>query len=479
MVDYSVTAEALSGLERELNRFKFRGIRVGSLITSHIIIDFLYRRFDPDKHIKESLRYYYVRYLPKRDMKGFSFGKHRESIGKPMLTFISDRRHLFEMPYPIYEELGPDKVFCLLQDEAVYNKMKIRPIHYSFFDRLPQYNFSLWRKEFSSMWKKIKPAVLHFVYENSVDKRYLLYIRNHLLGETKYILSFDALLRFLRPRYILTEADRYAFTAPLILSARALDIPAFTMMHGIVANSIGYTPILADKIFVWGERQKVGLIKFGARDDQIVITGAPQLDCRRMGSRDQLIALLDLPRNSRIVVLATNPIGKELRMRLFHIFCEAMRILSVKGVYGFVKIHPSEELSFYTSMPDVPVNVVFDEGNAVGFEGSLVIADIVCNYNSAYALDALIRGIPVVTINIDNDFLGEVADLIGYGQLPAVVNSEELSIMIAKYFEDKEFRDLLLSRSAEYASKYCCAFGKEAAKNIIDAIHSGGRHSFA
>ncbi|HPJ68322.1 MAG TPA: hypothetical protein PLQ82_05125 [Desulfobacteraceae bacterium] len=455
----------------ELNHFKFRGIPIGSLITSHLILDLMQAAFNPNDYLKETAMFYYLKFFPKKQIKGFDFNKHAKSKGLPILTFISERRHIFDMSYPVYELIGSENIFCLIKNEKVFNLFGFRPTHYSFRNELPTYAFKLWRKDFQVLWSQIEKTLTNFIDRNDLPITYRLRFKNNLLGETRYLISFEIMLEFLEPKYILTHYDRYSFTASLCSVAKKFSIPVFTMSHGIVGNSIGYTPLIADKVFAWGERQMQDYLRFGLEENKIVVAGAPQMSQDIKADKAQLKAKLGIKSNIKIILLATNPIQKKLRIKLFEIFCIALNKLSANEYYGVLKIHPSENMDFYTSLENIPPNLFLDREKSISYEEYFALADMVCNYNSAFAIDAILRGLPLVTINVHDGYLFQAKDYFESGKLPVVTNGEELASIIEAYFNDNNFADSLNRRISEYASKCCYASGKDAARNILLGIN--------
>lgn len=469
---YAITSEKLSQFEVELNQFSLRGIPIGSLITSHLNLDLLKADFNPRDFLKEMAMYYYIKFWPRRQIGGFDFSKHEGSEGLPILTFISERRHIFGMAYPVFEALGPENVFCLIKDQKVLNLFKTKPVHYALRNELPSYPYKTWRMEFRLLWKQVKGTVEKFIASNHIPANYKIRIRNHLLVETRYLSSFEIMLTYLNPKYLLVEHDRYSFTAPLSSVSKKLSIPVFTMMHGVIGNSLAYTPLIADRVFVWGERQKRTFIKYGLNEDQIIVSGAPQMSNEIHGDNLKLRTKLGIPTHSKVILLATNPVQKELRTRLFDIFCNALEKLPDDKYYGFLKIHPSENIDFYTEFKNLPSNLILEKSQLISYEDSFALADLVCNYNSAFAIDALLRSIPLVTINVDSENLGQAKDFIEHGGLPIVKDSDELIALIEEYFKMDSFSNELIEKGNRYANEYCVFFGEAAARNILLNINA-------
>lgn len=470
-----IESEELSRFEKELNQFTFRGIPVGSLIGSHLNLDFLYGKFNPNDYLKELALHYYIKYLPAKHIKGFDFEKHEKSKRLPILTFLSGRRHIFNMSIPVFEELGAENVFCLIKNEKVLSQFKIKPKHYAFFNELPTYQYKTWRKAFNKLWYQIEKVVSNFIQRNEIHQNYKLRLKNNLLGETRYILAFEKMLDFLKPEYLLTHYDRYAYLAALFSVAKSQSIRTYTLMHGVISNSIGYTPLVADKVFVWGERQKSALINYNVQEKKIAITGAPQLSKEIVGDKQVLKQKLGLSTSDKVIVLATNPTKEEFRIKLFRLFCDSMKNLANKNFIGLIKLHPSENVSFYKNIADIPANVFFDVDTNITFEESFALADLVCNYNSAFAIDAILKELPLVTINVNDKLLGQAKDYIETGNLPVAYNSRDLASIIDTYFNDKVYANDLVDKIKAYSKRYCLAYSKKAASKILKIISDDKR----
>lgn len=465
-----ITSDELSRFEEELNQFTFREIPVGSLIGSHLNLDFLYGHFNPNDHLKELATTFYIKHLPSKRIKGFDFNKHQNEKGLPILAFLSDRRHLFNMSYPIFEKLGPENVFCLIKNIKVLQQFQIKPAHFSFFNELPTYDYEIWHKGFKQIWKDVAKKSDIFIARNKIHKYYKFRLKNNLLGETQLIMAFEKLLDYLEPRQLITPYDRYSYLAPLFSVAKKQQIPCFTMMHGTVNNSIGYTPLIADKVLVWGERQKQSLINYGLNESQILVTGATQINNEISGNKNALKSQLEIPVNAKVIVLSTNPTRVDLRIKLYKIFCDAISSLPKNEYYGFVKLHPSENKVFYENLGK-PSNVIFGDSKVISFENTFALADVVCNYNSAFAIDAILRSLPLITINVDNIHLGQAKDYIEYGKLPQAKSSTELVDIILDYF-GKSNNQELMKKVINYAKVYCIDTGKSAAENMLKCIEN-------
>lgn len=133
----------------------------------------------------------------------------------------------------------------------------------------------------------------------------------------------------------------------------------------------------------------------------------------------------------------------------------------------------SEDVSFYKNIADLPANLFFDVDAKITFEESFALADLVCNYNSAFAIDAILKELPLVTINVEDKLIGQAKDYIETGDLPIAHNSRDLESIIDTYFNDKVYANELVDKINAYSKRYCLACGKTAAYNIIKIISDG------
>ena len=286
-INNSIVSEDVSRFENNLNKYKYQGVCIGSLIATPLNLDLLYGEYKPTRFIFDLLQYYrsILRPQKKQYLNKIDYEKAK---GLPLITFISERDHIFNMSYSIYKILGYNNVVCLLMNPEILKKMEIKPLHYLYFDELPKINVRKWRRTSYRLVKSIENEINSFTNSYNIFRYYKWRIYSHLALETKNVQAFKKLIKLLNPGLILTEYDRFSYVASLISVAKKYSIPSYTMVHGTINNSIGYTPLLADRVFCWGERQKCELIKYGVDPNAISITGAPQLQSARHGDRHEL-----------------------------------------------------------------------------------------------------------------------------------------------------------------------------------------------
>lgn len=291
-----------------------------------------------------------------------------------------------------------------------------------------------------------------------------------LLLAARRLVGFELLLRELRPSAVVTEYDRNAFSAPLILAARALGIPTFTLLHGLISLPYGYTPLAAETVFVWGRHGKRTLTELGVAPRRIVVGGCPLPRESGPANRETTREAAGLPPARAVVLLATNPVRSRSRRRFVEAFCAAFA--GDEQVSAVVRLHPSESLSFYSRERERFPGITFLENRRWSLAESLEAADVVVCHNSGYGLDAMARGRPVVVLGATSEPLGGARAFVEEAGCPLVETGSELAAVVGRILGERGFRDGLLGKMAEFVGEMYESFGDDAAARIAADIRS-------
>lgn len=468
-----VSEQSLIDIEIELNKVYFNSIPLGGTLANFLQVDFLIGKSDLGgfRLLKEWVRSVYIKYIGihfvRKNKKHIPSGL---SSGLPLLTVISERPHLFKINHAVWRYGSNYQFNCLLKSNKL-TQLFSGSLNSVSFEELPFESLTAWRKKFIEIKRPLEEVLTSFVRKNGLPVVFKRIMINELAVQTQRIMAFEMLLKQLKPSYILTEYDRNGLCSGLVLVARKLNIPTFSHMHGVVNHRFGYLPLLADYLFCWGNRQKELLVKLGANPDRLIVSGATQLSDQTIEiDRKELLNKLDVHEDQKIVILATNPINDEDRLSLISIFCDAVdQLPQIKGI---VRLHPSEDIEFYKNFRDSFPEILFDKNQTLNFEESLALADLVCIFNSAYGIDACVKNIPTMIINLNSDNLGQAADLIDNGAFPFAENSDGLKSLIQEFFTNEEWQLKTIENQNKYAKSYCTAFGEDAADIILDEINS-------
>ena len=189
---------------------------------------------------------------------------------------------------------------------------------------------------------------------------------NVLVNSQMAIGSLEFLERC-RPAAVVTDHDRAHLSSCLVLAANTLGIPTFTLQHGVMNdNAVGYLPVIADWMFCWGEMHRQIMIEAGQDPATLVIGGCPRLTRDLPAEPSEVRSRLKIDPSQRVVMLGTSPVQPAQRRLLAAWFCEA--VSGLNGVAGIVRLHPSENLGFYSEIARDYPQVTFMDNAQVSLD---------------------------------------------------------------------------------------------------------------
>jgi glycosyltransferase involved in cell wall biosynthesis len=206
-----------------------------------------------------------------------------------------------------------------------------------------------------------------------------------------------------------------------MLSGDAVGVPSVTLLHGIPTRLhrffIGNEPVIASRMAVWGEACRTVKIENGANPDRLVVTGAPHLSAvgreRRLRpdaeARVRALARFGLDPARRLVVFAPDHLNVG---KLTHgvtltptdhavmVAAVARAVAAIPGAQLLVKLKVEDQsgprvrrLLRKHGTPAAPV--IHDAVWPDLFD----VADVVVMAHSTVGLEALLHGVPLVTVN--------------------------------------------------------------------------------
>jgi len=242
------------------------------------------------------------------------------------------------------------------------------------------------------------------------------------------------------------------------------------MVHGAISaqSPFGWTPLLADYVLCWGPTQREVFEQRGVSREQIIITGRQSISREIKADRTLARRKAGLPLRGPLVLLATtSPIDPIWRHQLVEAFCEGMTL--APGVGAVVRLHPSEQLdSYHTEIADHP-EVRFLENGDWSLDEAMAACDIVVVHYSTFAVDALVKGRPVIVLDVLPERLyGQ--SLIDLAGCPAAHDSAELAATVTRLLRDASYLERCRDKAEEYVMRYCARFGVDAARCVAASV---------
>jgi hypothetical protein len=395
--------------------------------------------------------------------------------GHVLVTWRQASPRFDELLVPVVEELGAQNCTVIYEKDSVVAKIPRGAGRLQFFAAVP-YQPEVWRPEFRRCWPPWKAGL------KSVCRRYELpaaayqRLAIELVHGSQDFVGCRQLLQALRPAAVVTEYDRGARWSCLVLAAKSLGIPAFTLQHGVLdEQAIGYVPVLADKIFCWGESSREILTRAGVPAEKLAIGGCPRLDRRLSPSTAEGRVKLGLDPVKPVVMLATGPDAISDRVKLVELFAGCMKRLS--SAAGIIRLHASEKLEEYGSLVQAHPSIKFFENSAATLDESLAASDVVVIYNSGIGSDALVKRRLTVVVDLPPAPLGHGRDLVENAQCPCVKTSDELVAAVRCLLFNEDMRQQHTRAAEFFVARFCASFGRESARRIADVVReTSARH---
>jgi hypothetical protein len=240
------------------------------------------------------------------------------------------------------------------------------------------------------------------------------------------------------------------------------------MMHGVINPPYGFTPLLADVAFCWGEQQRELMKQMGTPAERLVITGCQRLTRESSISKAEARSRIGVASERPVVLLASSPIDLDGRRACAQMFCEALA--QERGMAAVVRLHPSEKAAFYAREASRFPTVMFRESQGWPVSEALAAADVVVCQNSGLGNDALIYKCVVVVLDIAGESLKNGKELVEKAGCPLVRSPEALRGTVRRTLEDDEYRQSLAAQGEAFVERFCGAFGEEATTLAVAEI---------
>ncbi len=385
-----------------------------------------------------------------------------------LVTWRASSPRVDELLIPVIEELGPQRCTVLYEKQSVVANVPHEASLLQLFAVLP-HEPEVWMAEFHRCWPAWKAALKKVCRRYGLSAAVYERLAIELVHGSQFFVGFRQLLASLRPAAIVTEYDRSSRWSCLLLAARSLDIPTFTLQHGVLGDDgIGYVPLVADKIFCWGESARDVLLRCGVSPERIVLGGCPRLDRQLTVTTSQARAKLGLDATKPVVMLATAPYAELDRTRLVEIFAGCIeRLLDTTGI---VRLHPSEKLDDYGKLAAAHPAIRFFENRAATIDESLAAADVVVVHNSGIGGDAVVKGRLAIVADLAPSPLGHGRDLVEQAGCPCVQSAADLLATVRTLLLDDAARCRQHARADRFVDRFCAYFGRDSARQIVRTV---------
>ncbi|MDP4277265.1 MAG: hypothetical protein Q8914_06480 [Bacteroidota bacterium] len=230
-------------------------------------------------------------------------------------------------------------------------------------------------------------------------------------------------------RLVGADYDRGNDSCTLFAAARSLQKPSFTLQHGVINPPVGFAPINADEIWVWGDMARLQLIASGVPDSCIHLTGTPIVETLTLTQEERFRIKQQLQlKSGKTIVLALSRPDKADDLKLVKLF-HAIRQQYGKDEDNFVvKVHPT--------YPDTDYSWITNEfGLAVlpiriPYPDFMNIVDVLLAHNSGIATEVLYYHKQVGILDVLDQSLGNGMELHKYLNVPLLKTADDFQQLV-------------------------------------------------
>jgi len=460
------TPETIWDLERRLSQPTFRGVPVGSALASMLFLEiYRGRKFTAVENAKNVARFFFHQLRPKAGPEAdVSLCK-----GRVLVTWLSPSYRLRDLMFPVAKHLGYDRCMFLFR-KAEMAQMLPRGVVGLGVDRATRYDVGVWRHDYRRFWDGFQPVVEDAVRQLALPRGVYGRLADAIVLCTQQIAGFLEFLHRAQPAAVLVEHDRDSMWASLVLCARTLGIPTFTMLHGMPGERcLNFYPLLADTLFCWGDMFADMFLAAGVEASRIRVTGCPRLTRELPISQGEARIRIGLDPDKPVALFATQNFASwDSRLKLAETFCQAIQ--ASERFRGLVRLHPADTLSGYAELAARFSLVKFLVNEECDLDTVLAAADLAVVHSSGFGDDALIKRRLIVVLDAIDEPLGHGQRLVSLGGAPRATSPETLRDILHQLLFNEQEHCRHQQLAEQYTRRFCAFFGDEAAERTAEQI---------
>lgn len=208
--------------------------------------------------------------------------------------------------------------------------------------------------------------------------------------------AFRTLLEAWSPSCVASTSDLWPLEYQFAYQATYLQIPSVVIQHGVSDDS--WWPFQADLFVAWGDIFREKMTELGVPPNRLTIGGMPASDevFQRQQALDRNREVV--AQNPPVCLILSHSQGRVVEPEIFERFKEVLSetIQLTPNVRWKVKLHPSEEDSFYRELDDKIFKRLEIYPKSTSLVEAVEGADVVTTLFSASGLEAMMMGRPVV-----------------------------------------------------------------------------------
>jgi hypothetical protein len=461
---YTLTLDQLLSIEKRLNSLKFRDSEIGGIVIDYFYCNSYFHSYE--SNLMNSLSTYASLAMDKFKIYYSEENQNWEPLSNKIVLLPSaNLSKNLEFFYPLINDKNINN-FCFM-GRSIF-PVNHRNIPFLAFTKIGYSDYQLWKVEFNKIKDKLNVIIKTLSQEFSFPAIFLYQLNRYIISQTQILSYFIELFKKYRPKLILTDHDRMKFNNCVIMAANLNNISTYTFIHGSTLPPDHYYPVLASKIFCWGEFHKRQFMNLGTPVEKLIVAGNQKINNEVKLDTDKVLEKLKL--NAKpIILLATNNILLKEKLLFAQEFCHVCSLIE-PDIQAVIRIHPSETKDEYNSLiRDFPFIHLLDNSD-FNTDESLAISSIIVCHNTQFGFDAFMKQKNVVIFDSESvSFpIGIGAELEKFG-CSLVHTESELKIVLMELIDrlDKPIKSNMVMME-----NFCFATGKKASLLILNQLFS-------
>lgn len=333
------------------------------------------------------------------------------------------------------------------------------------------------KKEFKSRWKELrknKEAQKAITYKNIslwnlLEPRLKFLFLKRFGQVSEYIETTRHLIAVKKPSIIITTNETSTYGRVACKVANLESVPILDIQHGTIADEPRYSRMFADIKAVEGPEIKKDYLKRDVAAKKIVITGQPRYDAlaKKQGipTKQETYNKLKINPQKKIIVLTTQvPECDEHFIRTAY-----NAVKDMKDIVLVVKMHPAErtQAMYYRVRKETGIkNIII--GKDIHLYGLLNASELMMTVFSTTALEAMILGTPVLTINLSGE--PDIMPYASSGAAFGVYKAEDLKKAINNILTNKKTQQKLKKGSQKFIYNAAYKMDGNANQRVVSLI---------
>lgn len=243
--------------------------------------------------------------------------------------------------------------------------------------------------------------------------------------------DFENIIKKTKPKHVFLGYDITQEGRLMDAICKNRHIPTYCIQHGLIIKDSVHSEHIADRFFVFGEVAKKNLLSSGMNKNKVFISGAPYMDSYQKKGEMNGSLRMKIPTNyANFILICTSGAGHSTSLKhhleMIKLFEET--ISNFQEIYFVIKLHRKDSTSYYNVL-NTYKNVLVISPNDNSLPENIFEYFTGCNALitgiSASATEAMSLGIPVITIDLLNEF--NHVDFISAGATIHTSNKKEFT----------------------------------------------------